>query len=65
MDEQELLRAKLLDELTDDEVEVEKIVQLTRIADALEKIEKTGVYVYQQGTEPTTEEKAETGRRRG
>ena len=55
MDEQELLRAKLLDELTDDEVEVEKIVQLTRIADALEKIEKTGVYVYQQGTEEETE----------
>lgn len=46
-------------------LQVEGIIQTARIADALEAIEETGVYVYQQGTEPTNEEKAETGRRRG
>lgn len=45
-------------------MEAEKIHQLSRIAFALEKIEATGIYVYQQGTEETAEEQAATGRRR-
>ncbi len=41
---------KLRDELQDDErdVEIEKAVQLSRIADALESIEETGVYTWPQ-----------------
>jgi len=42
------------------QMEAVKICQLTRIATALEKIEETGVYVYQQGTEEEPKE-----RRRG
>lgn len=46
-------------------VEIEKAVQLSRIADALEAIEETGVYVYQQGTEDQDEAKEATPRRQG
>ena len=54
---------KLRDELQDDErdVEIEKAVQLSRIADALESIEETGVYTWPQwGSEEEPKE-----RRRG
>ena len=44
----------------DQYLQVEGIIQAARIADALEAIEKTGVYVYQQGTEEEPKE-----RRRG
>ena len=56
--------------LQDDEKEilVEAVVQLTRIADAVEAIEETGVYVYQQGTDEGPESDvvaSNLGRRQG
>lgn len=41
------LRDELLDS-TEVEIEVEKVVQLSRIADAMESIEETGVYTWPQ-----------------
>ena len=48
-------RAELLDQFradligaTEKEIEVEKVVQMSRIADALESIEDTGVYTWPQ-----------------
>ncbi len=46
-------------------LQVEGIIQAARIADALEAIEKTGVYVYQQGTEDQDEAKEAKPRRQG
>ncbi len=46
-------------------IKIEQAVQLARIADALEAIEKTGVYVYQQGTEDQDEAKEAKPRRQG
>jgi hypothetical protein len=47
-------------------VQIAQAVALTRIAVALEKIEATGIYVYQQGTEPESDTVAASeGRRRG
>jgi len=62
MDEIEQMRKDLLG-FTDAELEVERVVQLTRIADALVAIEESGVYVYQQGTEEEAEPRS--GRRQG
>jgi hypothetical protein len=60
------LRTQLIEPTTKDrEIEVERVVQLSRIADALEAIEATGVYVYQQGTEDQDEAKEATPRRQG
>lgn len=49
-------------------MEGEKIHLLARIATALEKIEKTGIYVYQQGTQDDPESdtvQSDLGRRQG
>lgn len=48
-------RAELLEQFradlmgaTEKEIEVEKVIQLSRIADALDSIEETGVYTWPQ-----------------
>ena len=46
-------------------VEIEKAVQLSRIADALESIEETGVYTWPQHDEALAGQKEAEPRRQG
>ncbi len=46
-------------------VEIEKAVQLSRIADALESIEETGVYTWPQDDEALAGQKEAEPRRQG
>ncbi|MCK5318543.1 MAG: hypothetical protein KAJ55_11530 [Anaerolineales bacterium] len=42
------MRIELMRDGTEKSIEVEKVVQMSRIADALESIEETGVYTWPQ-----------------
>lgn len=63
-DEEMAAMKDVLMEVSDKEIEVEKVLQLLRIADALESIEETGVYTYPQSTEDPMDDQR-SGRRQG
>ncbi len=64
MSDIEQLRKELL-QATEKEIEVEKVVQLCRIADSLKAIEEEGVYTWPQDTTEQEGRKEAEPRRQG
>jgi len=64
-EEQMAAMKDVLMEVSDKELEVEKVLQLLRIADALESIEETGVYTWPQDDEALAGQKEAEPRRQG